>query len=343
VPALRAGDRALADALIARATPALPDDHVALQLALALRAQQDGRLQEAEACLDAAAPRLEGQGDARVSLRLRSAHALARAERHEAAGQPADALAAWHDWRRLQAHRSERAAAARHLGSILQTELLQLRHRLQENEARRLAAERSRAALAEANEQLTRKIAEVQALQAQLQAQATQDALTGLANRRHLNERLPAMLALAQREGTPLAVVLIDLDHFKRVNDGYGHPAGDQLLAAFGALLREHLRKSDQAFRYGGEEFCLLLPETDGPEAAAILDAYRRRVEEADLVYEGKSLKVTISGGVATFPADADGRKTLFEAADQALYAAKQAGRNRVTGAVRAAAAVAGT
>lgn len=332
LPALRGGDRRLADALIEAASPQRPDDHVALHLACALRAQQDGRLQAARDQLDAAAPRLTGRGDARVSLLLRSVHALAQADLLEAMGQLPEALAAWRDWRQLQNQRAERAAAARQLGAILQTELLQLKYRLQENETRRRAAEQARAALAEANQQLKRKIAEVQVLQSQLQAQATQDALTGLANRRHLNDTLPTQLALAQREAAPLSAVLIDLDHFKRVNDSYGHPVGDQLLAAFGALLREHLRKSDQAFRYGGEEFCLLLPNTPAEDARTKVAALQKRWKATvfDLPDGSQLGGQSFSAGVTDSITTPDSGTALLRVADDRLLCAKRTQRGTV-------------
>jgi diguanylate cyclase (GGDEF)-like protein len=126
---------------------------------------------------------------------------------------------------------------------------------------------------------LAQKVDEIQALQSALRQQATRDELTGLFNRRHLNDTLPAMWALAQRDRKPLAAVIIDLDHFKRVNDEHGHDAGDRLLAAFGRLLAANLRKSDVACRYGGEEFCVLMPETDAAGArrkiAALLKRWR--------------------------------------------------------------------
>src|SRR6185436_745901 len=166
-------------------------------------------------------------------------------------------------WQALHRAQAQLASRARYQAAALQTELLRLQHRLDENDARRRSTERARAELAAINEQLTHKVAEVQALQEALQQQATQDPLTGLFNRRHLNDALPTLFALAQREQQTMALAIIDLDHFKRVNDQYGHAAGDQLLAAFGELLASQCRRSDVACRYGGEEFCLLMPRTD--------------------------------------------------------------------------------
>jgi len=183
-----------------------------------------------------------------------------------------------------------------------------------------------------ANQALSRKIEEVQALQAALRQQATQDALTGLFNRRHLNDTLPSVLALALREGHPLAAVVIDLDHFKAVNDEHGHHAGDVLLAAFGGLLREHLRGSDLAFRYGGEEFCLLMPHTPAASAQVkvehLLALWRRQVFELD---SGRLQDLSFSAGVAdTTTQSAVTPAQLLRAADERLLSAKRSGRNRV-------------
>jgi PleD family two-component response regulator len=188
---------------------------------------------------------------------------LTLAEMQEDAGEPALALASLRTWQRLHLQRADQASRARYQAAALQTEMLRLQHKLDDNEARRRSTERAHAELQTVNEQLSRKIAQVQALQAALEHQATRDFLTNLFNRRHLDDVMPGMLALAKREQQPLAVVIIDLDHFKAVNDRHGHGTGDLLLTAFGKLLTEQFRKSDVACRYGGEEFCLLMPRTD--------------------------------------------------------------------------------
>lgn len=330
--ALRAGDMALGERLLAAAQVSLPDDRVELQLAHALRAKLRGQPLQGLQELQQVAGLLDAEGDARPSLRQRCAHAAARAELHEAAGQPEAALLALREWQRLQAERAQRASTSRYQAAALQTELLQLQQRLEDHDSRRQAAERARAQLVEAHDRLQRKMAEVEALQAQLRAQATQDALTGLANRRHLNETLPTQIALAAREGFALAVVIIDLDHFKQVNDQHGHPAGDQLLAAFGALLRSHLRKSDQAFRYGGEEFCLLLPHTGALDAQrkteALLADWRAQVFVLD---DGVRLgEQSFSAGVTDSQISPASPSALLRAADQLLLLAKRGRRGSV-------------
>jgi diguanylate cyclase (GGDEF)-like protein len=164
-----------------------------------------------------------------------------------------------------------------------------------------------------------------------LQEQAISDPLTGLYNRRYLNEFLPRELARSGRNGTPVAVMLIDLDHFKRVNDSFGHEAGDIVLTAIGALLREKVRGSDIACRYGGEEFALVLPETSEEPAARRAEDIRVAISSLELSHAGTRMgKVTASCGIALFPDHADDTDTLLRVADVALYAAKGAGRNRV-------------
>ena len=156
-----------------------------------------------------------------------------------------------------------------------------------------------------------------------LRHESRTDALTGLANRRTLGERLGFELARAGRSASPLAVAMVDLDHFKAYNDTHGHVAGDTVLRTIGALLASHVRGQDLAARYGGEEFCLLLPDTGARGASALLDALRAAATAAT---DGA---VTLSAGVAVWDGAEDGH-ALVARADAALYRAKQAGRDRV-------------
>ena len=163
-----------------------------------------------------------------------------------------------------------------------------------------------------------------------LRAQSIRDPLTGLFNRRYMEESLERELRRAERNNKPVAAIMIDLDHFKRFNDTFGHDAGDTLLHEFGGLLRARTRKEDIACRYGGEEFLLILPE------AAIEDAYRRAeelregVKHLDLGPARKAASVTASMGIALFPDHAQNANALLRAADSALYEAKSSGRDRV-------------
>jgi diguanylate cyclase (GGDEF)-like protein len=258
---------------------------------------------------------------------------------HEALNDPAAALAAMREWQRLQIERAELASRARYQAAALQTELLRLQHKLDDNVARRRATERARADLEAINEQLSRKVDEVEALQTALRRQATRDFLTGLFNRRHLNDVLPGMLALAARDRQALAVAMIDLDFFKAVNDRLGHDAGDRLLTEFGTLLTRRMRKSDVACRYGGEEFCLLMPRTDARGAARKISALLKHWRAASFEFGAETLEgLTFSAGVADSRIAPESAAQFIKNADDALLAAKEAGRGRVLTAAEVAA-----
>lgn len=160
------------------------------------------------------------------------------------------------------------------------------------------------------------------------QLRASTDSLTGLPNRRGLQDTLRRMVAHASRTGTSVAGLMIDLDHFKQVNDQFGHGPGDEVLAAFGVLLRGLLRESDFAGRYGGEEFLVLLPTTDEEKARTVAEKIRLAVK--DLRIATIDRQITVSVGVAVFPDQADDAEGLERGADRALYAAKSRGRDRV-------------
>ncbi|HVU78618.1 MAG TPA: diguanylate cyclase [Gaiellaceae bacterium] len=167
-----------------------------------------------------------------------------------------------------------------------------------------------------------------------VERQALVDALTGLSNRRSLEESLRAELARSARVGDRLAVVLADLDDFKAVNDRFGHAAGDEVLQAFAAALRETVRESDHAGRWGGEEFALILTNTDAEGGARLAERARVAIEGKTVeLPDGETVRVTASFGVASFPEWRD-PDDLFAAADAALYEAKGAGKNRVVRAV---------
>jgi diguanylate cyclase (GGDEF)-like protein len=328
--ALRAGDLRLGEELVQRAMQALagstvPDEQATLRVARAELAMAQGRWAEAAALLQQHAPQ---SGE---SLRVRCLHYHALAAVHERLGQPALALQALRHWQRLHTERALQASGARYQAAALQTELLRMKQALQTLDARRRHTEKARAELESANRQLKSKIAEVEALQQALQQQATRDFLTGLFNRRHLDDVLPSMLAMAERDRQPLSVVIIDLDHFKAVNDQLGHAVGDRLLAGFGALLAAHNRKSDVACRYGGEEFCLLLPRT--PAAAArrkTLALLRQWVQRCEAEIAPLPGAGSFSAGVADTSCAGGSAAALLEAADARLLQAKRAGRNRV-------------
>jgi diguanylate cyclase (GGDEF)-like protein len=168
---------------------------------------------------------------------------------------------------------------------------------------------------------------------------AVRDGLTGLYNRRAFNELLVTAIANEdRREGGRLGLVIVDLDHFKNLNDTYGHPAGDAALRSAARLLAQHLRKGDQAARYGGEEFVVILPGSDEKRAAQAAERLRSAIEKHRLVFEGARIPLAASFGVAVWPADGREPEGLLASADRALYAAKEAGRNRVMTASRTSA-----
>jgi diguanylate cyclase (GGDEF)-like protein len=153
------------------------------------------------------------------------------------------------------------------------------------------------------------------------------DALTGLANRRYFLEVLENIMSLTRRHQTPLTLIMADLDHFKVINDTYGHAGGDQVLKGFGALLQNTIRREDLAARLGGEEFIVALPHTDLSEALSIAERIRLGLEE--MKWEQIETQITGSFGISQFRPE-DTADSLIERADQALYRAKAAGRNRL-------------
>jgi diguanylate cyclase (GGDEF)-like protein len=163
--------------------------------------------------------------------------------------------------------------------------------------------------------------------EAEVREQALTDGLTGLGNRRALDEAMARMLARAQRQEQPsFAVMMADLDHFKSINDRFGHREGDLALAAFAARLKTGLRAQDQAFRYGGEEFSVLLPDTDAAGVLRLAERLRTLVARPGSASEPA---ISASFGIALWQAG-DSADSLFGRADRALYRAKQAGRDRV-------------
>ena len=164
----------------------------------------------------------------------------------------------------------------------------------------------------------------------QLEEMATTDGLTGCLNKRAFLDQLEQKLMAAQRFGRKLSLIVTDLDHFKAVNDTYGHAAGDRVLQELGRVLKRVKRETDQVARFGGEEFCVLCEETDARGARLLAERVREELENTELLTELGPLKVTASLGVATFPDHASTAADLFVQGDKALYEAKNRGRNRV-------------
>jgi diguanylate cyclase (GGDEF)-like protein len=164
------------------------------------------------------------------------------------------------------------------------------------------------------------------ALMQQIRKMADTDALTGLANRRMFERALAQEISRAQRHGETVTLMMMDIDHFKKLNDAHGHQVGDDVLRATGVTLNERSRPFDIAARYGGEEFAVILPSCTSKESLAVADRFRRAV-----AIQTSPVPVTASVGVATFPTHAGAADALLKAADEALYESKRLGRDRVT------------
>ena len=209
--------------------------------------------------------------------------------------------------------------------------LVHLRHPARDEDGRD-AQHRMRLAVAVA-EDLAPALANFQ-LRETLRDQSIRDPLTGLFNRRYLEESLQRELARATRDGDPMSILSIDIDHFKLFNDTYGHLAGDAVLSAVGNLLSDSFRAADIACRFGGEEFNILLPQCSREDAMVRAEALRSAVKDLQVSFRDRSYGgLSVSIGVALFPEDAQEPRALLEQADRALYRAKETGRDRVVAA----------
>lgn len=191
---------------------------------------------------------------------------------------------------------------------------------------------RNEQALERMNQQLQMQIAEIQALQAILQEQATRDSLTGLYNRRFMLEMLNRELKQSARTRLPVSVIMLDIDHFKSFNDTYGHAAGDAMLRALSDWLRTKTRRGDLVCRYGGEEFLVVMPGAPAPVALQRAQEWCDGFRELHIWHEEMLLHSTLSLGTATAPTHGATSEDLIHAADMGMYAAKQAGRDCVRG-----------
>ena len=199
----------------------------------------------------------------------------------------------------------------------------------------------ARAQLRAQGDQLRRQLDENRALEQQLREQAVRDPLTKLYNRRYLEPTLQRELARCSREKRACTVILVDADHFKRINDTRGHAAGDAVLVTLSGILAAAVRQGDVACRYGGEEFLLMYPEMAASVGLQRAEQVRRAIADVVIdVGDGEPLRVTASLGVATFPHDGTTAEALVSAADTALYRAKELGRDRVVGSQAALAAL---
>ncbi|NLY58725.1 MAG: GGDEF domain-containing protein [Gammaproteobacteria bacterium] len=171
---------------------------------------------------------------------------------------------------------------------------------------------------------------QLEAANAQLQELALHDGLTGLLNRRHWESCLEREFARHNRYSNPASLVLFDIDHFKKLNDTYGHQAGDEVIRQVARITREMVRDTDYAGRYGGEEFVVLLADTPLQGGSQFAERLRMAIEQLQISHEQLSLQCSVSVGVACIRTDMANHQALIEAADKALYQAKSAGRNQV-------------
>ena len=262
-----------------------------------------GQAREAHAALAALLNDMQG-GDPRSTL-IRVHYALYRTCKD--LGWDADALDHFEQHDKLERRRATNQLKA-------QSQLFVTRV---EAEQSRLQAERARL-----EAQLERTRAAV------FQADAQRDELTGLGNRRHLEHRLPMLLEVAKSQALPLTVALVDLDHFKQINDRFGHAVGDKVLVEMARMLHENTRSSDVLARIGGEEFLVVFPDMSPMQALEVCERLRSRVEAHDWRHLAEGLSVTLSVGISHAPPYE--LSTLFDEADKAMYRAKHGGRNRV-------------
>jgi diguanylate cyclase (GGDEF)-like protein/PAS domain S-box-containing protein len=183
--------------------------------------------------------------------------------------------------------------------------------------------------LENANRRLISQLEDINLLQDKLQAQVVRDSLTGVYNRRYLDETLTREIAHASRSGYPLSLIMLDVDHFKKVNDQLGHKMGDDVIVAIGRLFQAQTRDSDCVSRYGGDEFLLVMPEMSRENAFERAEIWREGIKAMVFQTGDQVMNVTISIGVAVFPENGSTVDELIKAADHAMYQAKEQGRDQ--------------
>lgn len=273
-----------------------------------------------------------------IAVAERMHHVPTLCKAHAAAARRYASLGRWEEAYRHQVRLNEVTHERLASRASAKYYLLRAEHELKHAREARDRAERERQEslalnrqLERLNRELERKVREVEELQGRLAAEAVHDPLTQLFNRRYLDSVLPGLLSGAHRRSAPLALALVDLDHFKGVNDRHGHLAGDRVLMQIGRVLATSLRPADVLCRYGGEEFCVVLPDTDGAGARTALATLATRLKELVVPWGGDSLTgFTFSAGIAVAPGDGATQAELVSAADRALYHAKAQGRERV-------------
>lgn len=228
---------------------------------------------------------------------------------------------------------AKKSAEVRHIDLHVDHQTHLARMEIEHARRERTIAETAEAAIVQKNRLLEQRLREVERLQESLRELANRDALTGLYNRRYLGEALPGLVSMASRRGDRIVVILIDLDHFKQVNDVYGHQMGDLVLEGFADLLRDAFRAHDLCCRYGGEEFCVVMAGSDDIAAHERVEELQQRLGARVFASGDRELThVGFSAGIVTFRADARMDLDLvFRRADEALYASKNGGRRQVS------------
>jgi diguanylate cyclase (GGDEF)-like protein len=184
--------------------------------------------------------------------------------------------------------------------------------------------------LNQVNRELETRIEEIQKLQNQLREESIRDPLTGLYNRRYLEDAVEREFARALRDQYPVGIIMVDIDHFKKVNDSFGHISGDVVLQKLANLFLNSFRLEDIICRFGGEEFIIVMPATSAFTAIERVEEFRITLENTVMDILGNPIHITISAGVSVFPDDGRSFEDVIHAADQAMYKAKAAGRNQI-------------
>ncbi|WP_207682334.1 GGDEF domain-containing protein [Desulfonema magnum] len=177
---------------------------------------------------------------------------------------------------------------------------------------------------------MVQDVTDIAAYEQKLLEMSIRDGLTGVYNRRYFETRLEEEFERHKRYTRPFSIIMQDIDHFKKVNDTYGHPCGDYILKAFASMIVSSIRKVDIFARYGGEEFCCLLPETRLDSAMKLAEFLRKKIERNIFIFNNTEIRITISQGIAELKTEMGAAEALLREADHALYEAKESGRNKV-------------
>ena len=247
----------------------------------------------------------------------------------EQAGELADALMHYKMFHAAEQALAQEQAEKRTASALIQMEVDKAQRESELQRLINIELEQKNTDLSEANRQKADLLEQLHRLNKELKVKAQEDSLTGLFNRRHLEERLAEVYALARRTRQPLSIVIADLDHFKQVNDCFSHAAGDRVLRGIARLFRRHCRESDLVARYGGEEFVLVLPNTTAMQARVVCENIRRAVAAHSWHHISEGLRVTMSFGISD-DLSLGSHERMLTQADRYLYEAKNHGRNRV-------------